>query len=323
MIGSHDDGARMVSTPGGTGEFLDATTMLLLSNDDSGGALIHAVDVTGGKSKLWTMISGPGTVLTGKIAVDRTIPLVYVIADGTVRSFDPSSPSMPSSQFSVGGLPTTGLTFATDRSEPCSYYVGTSEGEVRLVNFENFKEGSSACNFMSSESEGHKDRIEAANQEDLQSGIEGTDTPTKKELLAALDNVLSQPKPMPENDNEMDDVTEDMKVEVTPDGESMEGDVVLPGTDFTPALGGDDKVEDDGDEVFENPPGDTRDEPTIPKEVPCEDLEEQDEGPGEIIIEEDGAKGTQGMEDEGWLSDKDFDQIQRENERSLPLSDEA
>ena len=96
MVGSEGDGALMASTSGGSGELLDAKTLLLLSNDDSGGALVHAVDLTSGKNKLWTMIAGPGTVLTGKIAVDRTIPLVYVVADGTVRAFDPAAPSMPS-----------------------------------------------------------------------------------------------------------------------------------------------------------------------------------------------------------------------------------
>jgi hypothetical protein len=300
----------MVSTPGGTGEFLDAKTLLLLSNDDSGGALVHAIDVTGGTSKLWTMVAGPGTVLTGKISVDRTIPLVYVVADGIVRAFDPSTPTMPSSQFSVGGLPTTGMIFATERSEPCSYYVGTSEGEVRLVNFENFKEGSTACNFLTSESEGHEDRIKAAQEEDAQSG---EDQPTQQELLAALDSVLSQPKPVPEDEEAAAD--DGVGFEVTADGGSEEDEqAMILGADFSPALGGDDDADSVALETIgDTPPGESGEEPVIPKEVPCEDLEEQDEGPGEVFIE-DGAKGTKGMEDEDWVSDEDFDQQQRENE---------
>ena len=313
MVGSEGDGALMASTSGGSGELLDAKTLLLLSNDDSGGALVHAVDLTSGKNKLWTMIAGPGTVLTGKIAVDRTIPLVYVVADGTVRAFDPAAPSMPSSQFSVGGLPSTGMIFSTERSEPCSYYVGTSEGEVRLVNFENFKEGSTACNFLTSESEGHEDRIKVAPEKGAQIDIGGEDQPTRKELLAELDRVLSQPKPMPEE--EIVSADDAIDAEVTADGGYKEGEPeMIPGADFSPALGGDDDADSvERDLMGDTPPGESREEPTIPEEVPCEDLEEQDEGPGEVVIE-GGEKETKGMEDGDWVSDEEFDRQQREIE---------
>eukprot|EP00946_MAST-07B_sp_MAST-7B-sp1_P003861 g3861.t1 len=312
-VGSPTDSTRMVSTPGGTGAFLDAKTLLLLSNDEASGALIHAVDVTRGDIKLWTMISGPGSVITGKIAVDRTIPLVYVVANGLVLSFDPSKLSMPSSQFTVGGLPSTGLTFAAERSEPCSYYVGTTEGEVRLVNFENFKEGSTACNFLTSESDSHEDRVNEAPPEDEQSDDAGADQPTKRELLAALHEVLIQPKPTSDDEKKL--AADSLEIEVTADGEPAEEDHVLPGEDFEPAFGGDDDAESPPPEMAEMPPGEEREEPTIPEEVPCEDLEEQDEGPGEVIVE-DGGKGTKGMEDEDWVSDEDYDTMIQNNERN-------
>lgn len=315
-VASQDDNTpvTMESGPGEKGAFLDASSMLLLSNDQYGGAQIYKIDITNGQSKLWTMLAGPGSVLTGKIQVDWTVPLVYVVVNSRVQVYVPSSPSSPATNFQISGLPTTSITFSVERSEPCSYYVGTKSGEMRLVSFENFKEGSSACNFLTSESDSHEDIIKASDQETSRE-IDGEipSTRTKQELMNQLNRILLQPKPVKEGD---DDSLSSIEMEIGSLGEAVneeQSSEEEPEIAFPEAGDQDLEANEETQEPLPSTDG-AREEPSIPAEVPCEDLEDQDEGPGYILIEESG-KVAEVPEDVEWLPDDEFDEVQKRNEK--------
>jgi outer membrane protein assembly factor BamB len=149
ILGS-DDQTRMQSN----GQFLDAVTILLLSNDPSRGAQIHAVDANTGGASVWTLLSGPGSTVDG-LMVDITIPYVFVNSNSKVRVFDPTSPTTSVSEFFVNGFPSTPMTFFAGTSEPCTYYVGTTGGSLSLISYESLTDGA-ACSF--SDGEGEPDR---------------------------------------------------------------------------------------------------------------------------------------------------------------------
>ena len=58
-----------------SGTLLDQETCLFVSNDRAHGALVHAVNIKTGTARVWTLLSGPGSLVNG-LKIDSTIPYV-------------------------------------------------------------------------------------------------------------------------------------------------------------------------------------------------------------------------------------------------------
>ena len=127
-----------------SGNLLDETTCLFVSNDLSRGALIHSVDIETGTSSIFTLLSSPGSIVNG-LRIDETVPSIFITVNSKIKVYNPTNPMTSVNEFQINGFPSTAMQFITGVSEPCFYYVGTTAGTVSYISFETFAEGS-ACN---------------------------------------------------------------------------------------------------------------------------------------------------------------------------------